>query len=58
MIPTKMCQEVIDSAEVFARSAGMNIHLNTLVYMSRNEVEYRLGTYTEVLIISITLTYS
>ena len=56
--PTKMCQEAIDSAQVLASSAGMNIYLNTSVYMNRNEVECRLGTYTEVLVVGITLTYS
>jgi hypothetical protein len=27
-------------------AAGMNIHIYTSVYISRNEVEHRLGTYT------------
>ena len=28
MIPTKMCREVIDSAEVLASTAGMNVYSN------------------------------
>jgi hypothetical protein len=58
VIPTKICQEAIDSAEVLACSAGMNIHPNTSVYTSWNEVEYSLGTSAEELVVSITLTYS
>jgi hypothetical protein len=55
---TKVCEQMIDSGSVLVCMAGMNIHLHTSLYISKNEVEPRLGTYTEVLIVSITLTYS
>jgi hypothetical protein len=46
------------SVRVSAAAAGMNIHLYASVYITRNEVEPRLGAHTEVLVVSITLTYS
>jgi Phage integrase family len=56
--PTKVCQEAAHSAQVLAVAAGMNIHVYTSIYISRNEVEHRLGKRTAVLVVGITLTYS
>jgi hypothetical protein len=42
---TKVCEEAIHSAQVLLAAAGMNIHVYTSLYISRNEVEHRLGTY-------------
>jgi hypothetical protein len=42
---TKVYQEAIHSAQVLAVEAGINIHVYTSLYNSRNEVEHRLGTY-------------
>jgi NADH:ubiquinone oxidoreductase subunit 5 (subunit L)/multisubunit Na+/H+ antiporter MnhA subunit len=53
-----MAKEEINSAQIFVTAVGMNIHLYTSIYMNRNEVEHRLGTYAVVLVVSITLTYS
>ena len=58
MPPIKACQETNPSAQLLSRTAGMNIHFNTSLYMNGNEVEQRLGKHAEVLIIGITLTYS
>ena len=42
---TKLSEEAIHSAQVLAIAAGMNIYVYTLLYISKNEVERRLGTY-------------
>jgi hypothetical protein len=44
LTPTKVCQEALHSAQVLLAAAGMNIHVYTSLYISRNEVEHRLGT--------------
>jgi hypothetical protein len=57
--PTKdVPEEIYSAAQVLAAAAGMNIHGYTPLYIIMNKVEQSLGTYTEVLIVSITLTYS
>ena len=38
-------QEAIHSIQLLAVAAGMNIYVYTSLYMSRNKVEPRLGTY-------------
>jgi hypothetical protein len=43
--PTKDVPEEIRPAQVSTRTAGMNVHGYTSVYISRNKVEPRLGTY-------------
>jgi hypothetical protein len=42
---TKVCEEAIHSAQVLAVAVGMNIYVDTSIYIRRNEVEQRLGTY-------------
>src|SRR5262249_23873259 len=41
--PTKMGREEIHSAQVLVAAIGMDMHVYTSVYISRNEVEHRLG---------------
>jgi len=43
--PTKDVPEENYPAQVSARTAGMNIHSYTSVYISEKEVEPRLGMY-------------
>jgi hypothetical protein len=46
------------SSRVVGSAAGIIVHLDTSVYINRNEVEPRLGTNIEVYARSIALTYS
>jgi hypothetical protein len=44
MTRTKVCEGASHSAQVLAVAVGMNIYVDTSIYINGNKVEHRLGT--------------